>query len=274
MDWFNRALTRAFDLLLRPLGALQPVWGLAAAAVLAGVAMVWLFGKVSNQRRIRTLKRTAKGRLLEMWIFRDNLRVVLVAQGRLLWDTGKYALCSAQALLVVMIPVVPIMVQLQARYGWRPLSPGESTILKVVYRGPRSLDEMDVRLGLPEGVRLEAPPLRIPEDGEVDFRLAGEREGRYEIAAELNGQTLTKSLQVGRSSWADPLSPLRGGGLLDRLLHPVEPPLPDGPVKRIEVRYAAAEIPFCGWRLHWLWPFLVLSILAGFALKGRLGVEL
>jgi predicted aspartyl protease len=275
LEWLNRPLTRAFDAFLGPLGGLHPIWGVAAASVLTGVVMAWLFGKLSNQRRIRELKRVTKGHFLGMWIFRNNLRAVLASQRRVLSNSAKYALYSAQALPLLMVPVLLIAAQLQARYGWRPLAPGESTIVKLFYDQPQSLRDMaDVRLNVPAGVRLETPPLRIPDTGEVDFRVAADREGLYEITAEVNGQSLAKTLQVGRSSWADALSPRRSSLLLDRLLYPVEPAIADGPFNRVDVQYHSAEIPLLGWQFHWLWPFFVLSIAAAWALKGWLRVEL
>ena len=80
MQWLNRVLTHAFDLLLAPLDQCHPMWGVATVSVLTGVLMAWLFGKLSNQRRIRELKRKTKGHFLGMWIFRHNLRAVLAAQ--------------------------------------------------------------------------------------------------------------------------------------------------------------------------------------------------
>ena len=274
MEWLNWVLTRAFDVVLGPLGGLHPMWGVAVVSALTGAVMAWLFGKLSNQRLIRELKRITKGHFLGMWIFRNNLRAVLAAQSRVLWNSVRYALCSAQALPLLMVPTILIAIQLQARYGWQPLAPGESTIVKLFYDQPQSLEDMDVRLDLPAGVRLETPPLRIPAGGEVDFRLAADREGLYEIAAEVNGQSLTKTLHVGRRSWADPLSPRRSRRLLDRLLYPAEPAIADGPVNRVEVQYHNAEISLLGWQFHWLWPFFILSIGAAWALKGRLRVEL
>ena len=172
MDLFNRTITAAFDALLYPFGPERPVGGVAFVAVLTGAALVWLFGRISNQRRVRTLKATMSGHLLEVWLFRDQLRNVVKAEGRVLRQTGKYLLCSLPAFCVLTVPVLAVMIQLQARYGYRPLRPGEHAILKVFLADPPGGGLADVQLQVPEGLVLETPALRIPRNREVDFRIA------------------------------------------------------------------------------------------------------
>ncbi len=272
MDLFNRIVTAAFDALLYPFGRLQPIWGLAFVSVLTGAALVWLFGRVSNQQRVRTLKATMRGHLLEVWIFRGQLSVVLKAEARLMRQTGKYLLCTLPAFLILMIPVLVIMVQLQARYGYRPLCPGEHALLKI-HAGDGSMDRLaDVTLHPPEGLVVETPALRIPRTREVDFRIGAAKEGRYQLVVEAGGETVTKTIDVGPVRCA--LSPQRSARLLDRMLYPAEPALPAGPIASTEVGYSPETVSLGGFHIHWVWLFLVISMDAGYALKGLFGVEL
>jgi hypothetical protein len=241
-------------------------------SVATGAALVWLFGRVSNQQRVRTLKATMRGHLLEVWIFRDQLRNVLKAEWRLLRQTGKYLLCTLPAFFVLMIPVLVIMVQLQARYGYRPLSPGEHALLKVFTRDDSAAGLADVKLHVPDGLVLETPALRIPRTREVDFRIGAAKSGRYQLGVEAAGETVTKSVAVGPVRCA--LSPQRSGRLVDRLLYPAEPKMPAGPIASTEIAYPQETIPLVGFRIHWVWLFLVISMAAGYALKGLFRVEL
>lgn len=270
MDTFNLALTRLFDVLLWPFRSLHPMWGLAAVSVLTGVVMLWLFGKVSNQRGIRRFKTHIKGHLLEMWIFRDNLRVVLKAQGRTLWNTAKYAACSMQALVVIFIPVVLIMIQLQVRYGYEPLGIGSSTIVKVHYRQVIPADGMNARLETPVGVDVETAPLRIPDEKEVAFRVRAAKTGEYEIRVTSDEESISKTICVVVGA---KLSPVRASRWLDRLFHPVEPSMPAGPLDSVEVHYDSRDISLWGMEFHWLWAFFIISVAAGFALKRVFRVE-
>jgi hypothetical protein len=57
-------------------------------------------------------------------------------------------------------------------------------------------------------------------------------------------------------------------------MYPSEAPIDNATVTAIEVLHPPAEVDVLGWRTHWLVPFLGLSILSGFALKGVFRVEL
>jgi hypothetical protein len=41
----------------------------------------------------------------------------------------------------------------------------------------------------------------------------------------------------------------------------------------VRVSYPNAEIRLGGWRMHWVWPYLVLTLVIGYALKGPLKVQ-
>jgi len=272
MDVFNLVITRLFDGFLYPFHHLDPIWGVTAVSIPTGIVLVWLFGKMSNQQRIRTLKSRIKGHMLEMWIFRDNSRVVLGAQGRVLANVFKYALCSLRPLIVLIIPVILIMIQLDARYGVRPLNPGESAIVKIVYAQSPTVADMDAVLEVPDEITIETPALRMPSAREVDFRLSAREKGRYKLTVKAADRKLTKALQVGEPGQA--LSSVRSRSFLDRLLNPAEPGMPNGPLASVEICYPKTQLSLWGMEFHWLWPFFIISIVTGFALKGTFGVEL
>ena len=64
VDLGNAALTAAFDLVCLPLRPLPPMVGLAAVSGAVGVLLVWLFGRLSDQRRIREARDRIRGNLL------------------------------------------------------------------------------------------------------------------------------------------------------------------------------------------------------------------
>jgi hypothetical protein len=271
MDTFNLAITGLFDLLLYPFRGVQPMWGLSAVSVLAGAIIAWLFARATDQRRIRELTTLIKAHLLEMWIFRDQMAVVARAQGRLLWATARYTACSARGLLVILVPVVLVMIQLQARYGYEPLRTGESSIVRIRLKEPTPADRMNVELSPSRGLSVETPALRIPQSREVCFRVKAVEPGEHELSVSLGGETVRKTVCVeepGRT-----MSSMRASGLVDRVFHPAERALPPGPVESVEVRYRSGDISWWGMEFHWLWAFCILSLAAGFSLKGIFGVE-
>ena len=56
--------------------------------------------------------------------------------------------------------------------------------------------------------------------------------------------------------------------------HPAGQPLPrDGDLLAVEIDYPRRDFRLFGHTMHWLWPFLVVSLLAGYLLKGVFRVQ-
>ena len=271
MKLLNAGLNGLFDLLLWPLSGLGPLAALALVSLAAGVLMLWLFGLVSNQPAIRTLRDRIRGNLIAVRLFGDDLGLLFRLQWRLLRDNVLFLKYAVVPLLVLLVPVLVILAQLQLRFASRPLEPGEAALVKVTLRDVATLE--GVTLETPEAVRVETPGVRIPDLREVAWRVRADRPGEFRVRVVAGGEPAEKELRVG-GGWGT-LSPLRTGrGALSAFLHPGEPPLVGGPIEAIEVRYAPLELPFFGIRLHWLVVFFVLSLLSGFAFRRVLGVEI
>ena len=71
-------------------------------------------------------------------------------------------------------------------------------------------------------------------------------------------------------------SPVRlNSSLLDQVLYPSEPPLPDdGAVSAMTVAYRERDIPVLGWDLNWMVVYFGLSLLFAVALKKPFGVTI
>lgn len=271
MDHLNHLMTQFVDGVMWPFRPLGPTVTLLIVSILVGVVMLWLFGKTTNQSLLRHLKTRIKGHLLEMWLFQDDLGVTMRAQGKTLWNTMKYAACSLTALVVLMIPVVLIMVQLQARYGWRPLQPGEDAVVTIAYAEPTPLEAMNATVEASDGLAIETPPLRMPGERTVNFRIGAFDRGLHELKITTPDQQFTKTVQVGGG--APIISPMRASAWWNQLLYPIENATPPGAIASVEVAYPTADVPLIGWNIHWIWIFLIVSIAAGFALKGIFGIE-
>ena len=78
--WYaiNRGSTALFDLLLWPVAALGSLWQLAWLALFAACLALLVFRATSDQDAIERAKDRVKARLLELWIYRDDLVVILL----------------------------------------------------------------------------------------------------------------------------------------------------------------------------------------------------
>lgn len=271
MGIFNAVVTRAFDLLFAPFGS-SPWAGMVFISLLTGFVLLLVFRHTSNQRGIRAAKALILSHLLEVLLYRDELRVVLRAQARLAKDNLRYLGYALVPLIFMMPPVLVLLVQMDLRYGHRPLREGESTILALKLReASASLDQ--VSLTAPPGIEIETPALRMPAIGEVDWRLRATTPGEYQLRISVGDQEFLKEMVVGER--ASRISSQRAGeGLGGRFFNPGEPPLPaDSPVSWVKLTYPSASLSLFGLRLHWIWPWLILSLAFGYALKGPLRVQ-
>jgi len=271
MGAFNAAISGLFDLFFAPFGARS--WlGMIVVSAITGVVLLFVFRCTSNQRGIRAAKDRILSHLLEVVLYRDELRVVLRAQARLAKDNLRYLGHALVPLCFMMVPVLVLLIQIDLRYGHRPLRDGESTILAVKLRpGGPDLDEVSVVA--PPGVEVETQALRMPSVNEVDWRLRAQAPGDYPIRIAVGGVEYEKRLVVGERKGR--VSPQRvGAGVWQKFVNPGEPPLPaDGPLASVSVTYSGASLPLFGWRIHWIWPWLILSMVFGYALKGPLRVQ-
>ena len=272
MGILNSAMTWLFNVIFFPLKWMGPIWALAVVSVLVGVLMVWIFGKTSNQEAIGLVRDKIRGNMIGIRLFGDNLGVLMRLQGRVLTDNLIYMKYALIPMLVLIVPVVLILVQLDLRYTVRPLEPGSQAIVKVIVNDPPALKS--VQLEAPQGVVVETPGVHIPLQREVTWRIRADEPGRHELTVVAGANRVTKELQVG-GGWG-PISRVRTGGpFLDKLLHPGEPTIGRAQsIESIEVVYPPLKMSFLGFGIHWLVFFFIASIVAGFALRKPLGVEL
>jgi hypothetical protein len=269
----NAGLNGLFDLLLWPVAGLPPLAALTLVSVVAGILMLWIFGRVSDQAAIRTIRDRIRGNLIAVRLFGDDLGLLFRLQWRLLRDNVVFLKYAVIPILILLVPVLVILVQLHLRFAARPLDPGEAALVKVTLRDVAALDR-GVALEAPDGVIVETPGVRIPHLREVAWRVRAEHEGTFRLRFLAGGEPAEKTLQVGERRWGAVSGLRTGRGALSALLYPGEPPLRGGAIEAIEIRYAPLELPLFDWQLHWLVVFFVLSVLSGFAFRRVLGVEI
>jgi uncharacterized membrane protein (DUF106 family) len=269
------AITRGFDVILAPFARMHPAVGLLVISIVTGIVMLLIFGKTSNQKRITETKDKLKAYIMEMWIFRDSTRVMFGALGNVIRHNLQYLRHSLRPLVFILIPVLLIMVQLGIRYGSEPLMPGESTILTVKLDGDVAPTDTELELEAPFAVRITSPPLRVDSMNEISWRIQGLSPGTHELTLRAPGERLTKTVVVAGLPGTPKVGGLRAlAGTWSAFLYPSEPPIPrDSIVRGIELGYRTREIPLLGIGLHWILIFFVVSVAAGFALKGVFGID-
>ncbi len=275
MGYFNLYLSHFFDLLLNPFQSSNPVWPLLFFSLITGILMLLVFRYTSNQKGIKQTKDKIKAHLLEVRLFKDDLRIQLSAQKSILLYNLRYMKHALKPMLFMIIPVAIILIQLDGWFGYRPLKPGESTIVSVKLSdiSQDALSNISIESG--KGFLVETPPLRIPEEREVDWRVRAEEPGDHNLVFNVLGHPFQKRVVVSDGHLTRVSSSAVSTGLWDAFLNPGEEPIAKNSlVKRIDVIYSSRSIEILGWQIHWLVAFFILSIVFGFAFKGLFSVEI
>jgi hypothetical protein len=274
MEILNSLLLKLFGLLILPLRPLGPWPTMIFISLLTGFLMLGIFRWTSNQAGIRRAKDRIKAHLLETRLFKDDFGQSLRAQGRVLAANGRYLGYAIKPMLVMLVPVMLLLIQLDVRFGARPLRTGEEALVRVRLAAGADPVALGIELEGPEGVAVTTPALRIADAGEIDWRVRAERPGRHWLVFRWPSGQEKMSFLVDTPALAGVSTKRTAGGFLDRISHPGEEGLPrGGPIEAIEVAYPAQRLPFFGGRIHWLAAYFGLSVLLGFAFKGVFKVE-
>jgi uncharacterized membrane protein (DUF106 family) len=285
----NALLARSFDLLLAPFRQLPPIVGLGAASLVTAVAMLLVFKRTSDQKRLAAVKRQIHAAIFEIRLFNDDMRAIFRAQGEILRHNLTYLRLSLVPMLWMILPLVLVIAQLQFHYGYDGLAPGEAVLLKAQVREGVALSSLPspgvalastadrrevAALELPAQIEAQTPAVWIPATREVIWRITPREPGEYELRLRVGGESFTKSVRV--SSDVVRRSPVRlGGSFLNQLLYPAEAPLPGGSaIASISLGYPERDVRILGWGVHWMIVYFVLSMVIAFALRKRFNVTL
>jgi hypothetical protein len=273
MNAFNAVASRLFDVVLAPFGHRQAWFDLLVWPVLAGVVALLVYKRISNQSGIARAKNGIAVHLLEVRLFRDDLVGVLVSTAKALGQNALYLLHNVVPMVVMFIPMMAIVVQLVSHYALAPVPVGSVELLTVrLDPAAVTVKPTDLRLELPDGMALDAPPVRTA-DGEVVWRVRAVAEGDHVLEIHAGDQVIEKRVAVGGAPRKVPVMRTKSW---EALLYPAEAGLPAAsPLYSITLPYPDRKLAFfpSGESGILIW-FFVASLAAGVLLKGRFGVTL
>ncbi len=274
IDLFNIAVSRIADSVLFVFRRANPWVGMTALSLVTALVMLAVYRFASNQQGIRAAKDKIIAHLLEVRLFGNDLKVSFRAQREVLRYNIRYLGLSAKPLIVMIVPLVLAMIQLDQWFGYESLRPGAAALVKVRLKGGYQPSREDISLGTAQGFVVETPPVRIDREGEADWRVRAVEPGNWHLSVNVNGQSAAKAIVVGDGSLSRISSAKVARNWFDQLANPGERSIPDSSaIKAIEITYPGRTLSLFGWRIHWLVAYLALSILFGLLLKPWLNVE-
>jgi uncharacterized membrane protein (DUF106 family) len=263
---FIYTLQHLLDLVFYPIGLFSPFVGLFIASFITGIVMLLLFKLTSNQQKIRAVKQQISARFLAIRMYKDSIPTIAKLIFELMVLNLGYLRFAIVPLLVIILPVILIMSNLNERYGIDAANEGDQ--FSVFIRGEAAADFL---LEVGAGVQVSAGPVFAPDLQEKSWRLKiidatdsfltvsdGRQEDRISIVTSENAGRITPFL--GEQTIGDALLYPAGKISIERVT--------------VELEYPSRLIAVGGWDLHWLIIFLIVSILGGYSLKGLFNVQI
>lgn len=274
MTYFNSVLNSLFNLMISPFKDIAPIWSLILFSLLIAVLMLLIFRYTSDQTKIRETKSKIRAYIYELTLFKDELGIVLSAQKNVLIQNLKYIKYAAKPMIFMIIPLGLFLIQLDGFYGHKPLTPNESTIVSLKLSDNGKMPE-NISVKSDGGLKIETPPLKIPQDKQVEWRVRAQELGEHNITFKVEDQQYQKKIIVGDQGIIRITPILSTPNFWNNLLYPGGEPLAkSGAVQEIHVDYKRNAIGVYKWNIDWLIIIFALSIVFAFGMKGLFKVEI
>ena len=277
MDIVNSIVGAACDILLWPFRHLAPIWGLVFLSVVSGIVLLLLYGKISNQAGLKAVKRSIFSFVLESVLYRHDLRLCLRAQGRMFLAACRYFAYAVPPILILAVPCILVLAQLNARYDQRGLTVGEEALISLRLASGQPL--RDVQIDVPPQVQVSTP-VRSIEEHEVTWRM--------KLTSPLSGDPKVRLSVPGRESLERPIYSNNSHDQAGMFQGAFESTSPwwtvlyprwsgfrkIGWIDEFSVAYPAVDYALLGLPMHWIIVFLLVSIVSGLIGSKIFGVEI
>jgi uncharacterized membrane protein (DUF106 family) len=269
----NALASSIAGVLLAPVAWLPGWLSLSLIAAVTGVLMLLVFKYTSNQRAIKSTRNQIKANILALSLYRDSVAVSLRAQGRILSSAVRLMFHSLVPMFVMTVPTVLLLGQLAVWYQVRPLKTGEEAVVTVQLIGNDATAFNELKLVDSSAIRSDVGPVRVPSKQIVCWNVIAAEAGNHTLTFEAAGKQFTKNVVVGngylRTSIQRPAQEWS-----ELLLHPWESPFPEeSVVQSIEITYPERSSWTSG-TTTWLPFWFVISMVAAFAAKPFLNVNI
>jgi predicted AlkP superfamily phosphohydrolase/phosphomutase len=229
---------------------------LIAVGGLSGAAALFVFRHFTNVTRLRQTANHIVAHLLEIQLFSEEPRVVLRAQRDLFAANGRLLLQLALPSLLLLLPFALTLVVLDQFFGHIPLRPGDTVLVTAQYKGPAPQAVLEA----PTGIVVDTPPVSIPAERQLVWRIHAKAATNGELRLTTNGTSIGKHIAVANGfAWT---SVRRSASFLEALRHPAEWPFSSETINYVEISYGTARIFHAPWLLWYCLGSIIGAALA------------
>jgi uncharacterized membrane protein (DUF106 family) len=271
MTVFNSAIDAILRAFYAAFSWAPPALGLTVLSAAIGIAMLWVFRKTSNQKRMKAVKRKVYASLLELRVYADEPGVTWRAQKSLFAANLRYMGLALKPAIFMAVPIALLLIHLEAFYGRAPLPARQDALVTMAMDKSWNPESPAPSLTAPSQIDVEGPPVRVVDAREVTWRIRPRAEVSGQLRFLVDGQPVTKTVEAGERPRYIPGKSVNSA--LEAIWNPGESVKAPG-VEWVEVRYPEASLSVFGISMNWLVWFFVVSMAAALLLKKRFGVVL
>jgi len=273
ITWMNVLTNSLGEFLLAPVGVLPGWLSNTMISAVTGVVLLVIFKYTSNQHAIGRVRDDIKAHMFVLKLFKDSISVTLKAQGRVFKGALLLLLHAVRPMLVMIVPVSLLLAQMGLWYQFRPLLPGEETVVTMKLNDNIGTLWPNVTLESTPAAEVTIGPVRVFNKRQIYWKIKACKNGRHDINFRVDQEQIEKDLAIGdgfmRVSAERP-----GWNWADILLHPGERPFgPDSVIQSISINYPERLSRTSGtdW---WLIYFFVASLVFALIFKPFLKVRI
>src|SRR5260370_19745397 len=171
--------------------------GLTVVAAAVGAAMLWVFGRTSNQARMKQVKLRVQAGLLELRVFVDEPAVSLRAQKTLLAANLNYLGLALRPALWMVVPLGLLLIHLESFYARAPLPLAEPALVTMRMTADWDSAAPPPELIAPSGVAVLGPPARAAAAREGSWRIIPFLSVSERLQFRFKGQEVSKRIEAG-----------------------------------------------------------------------------
>ena len=270
MDLFNAIFDSLLAFFFTAFSWATPAVGLSVLAASTGIAILWVWGKTSDQSRMKKAKNSVWAALFELRVYVDEPRVTWRAQKALFTANIRYVALALRPALWTLAPMALLLVHLNSFYGRAPLPVDRDAIVTMGMSSTWDPSSPAPQLlALPQ-VLVNCFPVRVPDAREISWRIRPVGAVSGQLTFLVDGQRVPKRIEAGSRRRFIPGRSVNSA--LKALWMPAERRIASNTVEWIEIRYPEAYLSVLGVQWNWLLWFLAVSVVAALLLKKRLGV--
>ena len=253
-----------FDFVLSPFAEMSPYVGLSLVSVVTGVVMVFLYRWTTDQKKLKEIRDKIKIHFLEVRLFKEDMAEMFTIQKEIIKENLNYLRYTFKSAVVLIIPIIFIVIDLNARYSFYPIRSGDSFVVSATVQELSSLSRIE--LTLPQGLAMDVPSMRIPEEKRVSWQVHAGSSGIYNLIFHqgekqyMHNAVISSRIQriypdmKTQKEWISRFT--SNAGFLPS----------DSPIQMIHIEYPK-QGSFLGLQPGWLYYFFSISMIAGLAVK-------